>query len=195
MTNCFTDNFGGHKLVGKFTIGKKELISQDKEYNAPTETRVSATTAGLAVVSADGLTYPLWGQNVIDWRNRTKTHDNIPPSVNIYVRYCTNASTKGIAMMSARHAMAPIDEEKWSAAEAQYQSLTVPELQDNYIAENMTAHDYLLRMSLDCVPGDDVRLMKQSVQMLLDIFAKTVSDCLGENLSNGNGFATMEKIV
>ena len=33
-----------------------------------------------------GLTYPLWGQNMIDFRYPHRGHNNIPPSLNIFVR-------------------------------------------------------------------------------------------------------------
>jgi hypothetical protein len=55
-----------------------------------------------------------------------------------------------------------------SSAEAQYSSSMVSELYQ-YTRENLTSHDYILRMALDS--NEQVQLMKQVLQMLLDIFA------------------------
>ena len=43
---------------------------------------------GTRVIQIDGdLTYPLSGLNVLDWRNADRTHNNVPPSYNIFIRY------------------------------------------------------------------------------------------------------------
>lgn len=43
---------------------------------------------GTRTVQIDGdLTYPLSGLNVLDWRNVDRTHNNVPPSYNIFIRY------------------------------------------------------------------------------------------------------------
>lgn len=60
-----------------------------------------------------------------------------------------------------------------SSAEAQYDSRMVSEL-DPYVEENLTVHDYILRMSLDA--EEQVQLMKQGLQMLLDIFATKTNE-------------------
>lgn len=60
-----------------------------------------------------------------------------------------------------------------SSAEAQYDSRMVSEL-DEYVEENLTTHDYILRMFLNV--SEQVQLMKQGLQMLLDIFATKTND-------------------
>lgn len=157
MTGDFTTNKGGHRLVGKFTIGNKELLSQDNY-------ALTSMHHVLPIGDPDNsgeLTYPLWGQNVINWRTRTRTHDNIPPSFNVHVRYFPNP--RGILLQ--RPGMMPDIEEieaEWNAAEMQYESLKVTDM-DDYLVENMSDHDYLLRMTLDGNQEGGVQLMKQTV--------------------------------
>ena len=73
-----------------------------------------------------------------------------------------------------------------SAAEAKYDSKMVCEL-EKYGQENLTKHDCVLRMALDC--EEQVKLMRQSLQMLLDIFATKTND----ELSTSNG--TMQELL
>ena len=39
------------------------------------------------------MTYPLSGLNILDWRNIDRTHNNIPPSYNIFIRYKDSGMT------------------------------------------------------------------------------------------------------
>ena len=73
-----------------------------------------------------------------------------------------------------------------SAAEAKYDSKMVCEL-EKYGQENLTKHDCVLRMALDY--EEQVQLMRQSLQMLLDIFATKTND----ELSTSNG--TMQELL
>lgn len=59
--------------------------------------------------------------------------------------------------------------------EMEHESRTVAEL-EAYTSENLTEHDYLLRILKD---GDDILLMKQGVQTLLDTFSYDAGTRLG----------------
>lgn len=74
-------------------------------------------------VQQGNLTYPLWGENVIDWRTPGKTHNNVPPCVNIRVRYAETDIANPLAKgMLSRDAIAtPVEE--GSDVEAKYESL------------------------------------------------------------------------
>lgn len=85
--------------------------------------------------------------------------------------------------------------------------MRVPDL-DEFQDEDLTSHDYLLRMTLDGIADGDVKIMKQGVQMLLDIFAgdafKRLSKILGKDtdhdgvvtsLDEGSVPVTMEQIL
>lgn len=84
LTAPLSDRFGGGQLIGNFTVGSKELMTYNKGYGPTVGTRISPLEHDS---TGEDLTYPLWGQNVLDWRNPKKEHNNIPPSLNIYVRY------------------------------------------------------------------------------------------------------------
>ena len=72
------------------------------------------------------------------------------------------------------------------AAESRYDSAMVCELPE-YVDENLTTHDYILRLALD--GEQQVNMMRQGLQMLLDIFAEKTND----NLSTTEG--TMKELV
>lgn len=84
LTGPLARNYGGGQLVGDFTVGSQELFSQGEGYGP-----ASGTVSPLehVVQETEALTYPLWGQNVLDWRTPKKEHNNVPPSLNIYVRF------------------------------------------------------------------------------------------------------------
>ena len=73
-----------------------------------------------------------------------------------------------------------------SAAEAQYESKMVSQLEE-YQEEHLTPHDYILRMALDA--SEQVRIMRQGLQMLLDIFSTHTND----ELSTPDG--TMKELL
>ena len=159
LTGPLSRNFGGGQLIGDFTVGSKDLLTQDKLYGPTSESKVSPLEH--VVQETETLTYPLWGQNVLDWRNPKKEHNNVPPCLNIYVRYlktapATRSSLSYDSCERMLKGMAEIREAlqsrsatvKKSAAEAQYDSKMVMEL-DPYVEENLTPHDYILRMALD----------------------------------------------
>lgn len=70
---------------------------------------------------------------------------------------------------------------------------TVPNLKEDYKFDNLTVHDYLLRISTDGCLSDDIKLMKQTVPMFLDIFADDQYHKLGQTVSGV--FVTMEQIL
>ena len=85
-------------------------------------------------------------------------------------------------IMAARD-VEPEEDKKTSFAEATYESILVPDLED-YTKSDMTTHDFLLRMVVgDCTCNDcncsNVKMMKQTVQMLLDIFSEDAFNRLG----------------
>ena len=188
LTGPLSKNFGGGQLVGDFTVGSKELLTQSTGYGPSGGSKVNPLEH--AVSDAETLTYPLWGQNVLDWRNPKKTHNNVPPCLNIYARYQASATRNAIPSEPYEDCcrkmvqdMAEIRESQRAAlasgvtsvAEAQYESKMVCEL-EKYVDENLTPHDYILRMSLQDDEEEQVRLMRQSLQMLLDIFATKTND-------------------
>ena len=192
MTTSFSANRGGGRSLGKFTIGNKDMVSQDSTYELVNGTNFGVISSPSSV-SGD-LTFPLYGQNVINFRDRTRTHNNIPPCANIHVR-----NKKWVAMAALMSRAAPadlIDQDAWNAAEMQYLSLRVPDL-DEFKDEDLTSHDYLLRMTLDGVEDGDVQIMKQSVQMLLDIFAgdafKKLSRVLGNDTDDDGAVTTKDE--
>lgn len=83
MTISFVEKKGGGKLIGEFCVGNKVLVSQDTGFHIGESVISQYTPAGQSV----SFTYPLYGQNVLDWRTPGKTHNNVPPCVNIMVKY------------------------------------------------------------------------------------------------------------
>ena len=196
LTGPLARNFGGGQLVGDFTVGSKELLTQSTGYGPSGDGKVNPLEH--AVSQTDALTYPLWGQNVLDWRNPKKTHNNVPPCLNIYARYWQQTQREpNLRMASCEDMLQRMAEirgvyqssllaEGGSAAEAKYDSTMVCEL-EKYGQENLTKRDCILRMALDC--DEQVRIMRQSLQMLLDIFATKTND----ELSTSNG--TMQELL
>ncbi len=88
-TPCSTIHGGGN-LVDVFTVGSGQLVSHG---NVQTTSNLLARPNNLD----DGqLTYPLHGENVLDWRNPKKTHNNIPPSLNVIIKYKESTGPRGI---------------------------------------------------------------------------------------------------
>lgn len=192
MTTSFSKNRGGGSLVGQFSQGSKTIVSTDENFNLSPNVIFGMTDQEL---QDQGLTYPLWGQNVLDWRSPTKTHNNIPPSSNVWVRYKKHidAESRGVAPDMAD--IAPRAIEGMNAVEAQYHASTVAEL-ESYWPQDLTPNDCLLRMSLDGMPAEDgVKLRKQTVQMLLDIFAGDGGMKLGRYVGDGGTFVNMQTIL
>lgn len=73
--------------------------------------------------------------------------------------------------------------------EMEYESKTVAEL-ETYTSENLTEHDYLLRILKD---GDDIWLMKQGVQTLLDTFSYDAGARLGVKVDDR--FVTISEVM
>ena len=164
-TRPFATRFGGSELLGDFSIGSKDLVSIGT-YATTTGQILNPTRNDSQITE---FTYPLYGENVLDWRTRTRTHNNVPPSLNMYIRCCTGWEQELDYGTSSPRSMQ--SEKAWSAASAQYQSYLVPDL-DTYTKDDLTLHDCLLRMTLDENAEGNVRLMRQTVQMLMDIFVE-----------------------
>ena len=84
MSSSFSSNRSGGNLIGEFYVGHKDMVSYDKTYALSYGTNLVMTSQSR---QEGNLTYPLWGENVIDWRTPNKFHNNVPPCVNIRVRY------------------------------------------------------------------------------------------------------------
>ena len=80
---------------------------------------------------------------------------------------------------------------KKSVAEAQYRSWDIAQIDGGYGASSLTTHDYLLRMALD--GSGNVNMMKQTVEMFLDIFSQECADELGVDIDGY--FASILELV
>ena len=194
-TSPFATKAGGGDLVGDFTIGGKMMVSNGNRYG-----RSLGYNMGMMDADAErtGLTYPLGGQNVIDWRSRRRTHNNMPPVTDIWIR-CKEYMAGDEANLPTTRFGEAISEQQTQIdnndivadsmtreciIEAQYDSKTVPEL-ESYGKSNMTEHDFLLRLQLDKDTGD-VQLRKQTVDMLLTIFQEDGENRYGKTFKVGN---------
>ena len=95
--------------------------------------------------------------------------------MNIYVRFWNAAQSSIREIVASEEACADMlikrvmdIQEKKSAAEAQYQSSMVKNL-PQYSEENLSPHDCMLRILSN--GENDLQLMRQGIQMFLDIFA------------------------
>lgn len=144
----------------------------------------------IGVGIGDVLTYPLSGLNILDWRNPDRTHNNIPPSYNVLVRYKEKTTTKrSVSRVDSEsichtrsesdhnylHSIRTDSSVYTCSVEAQYESNFVDEL-DKYVEENLTEHDYILR--IDTTNG--MELKKQTIDMLASIFSDISAHELGE---------------
>ena len=164
---------------------------------------------GTRTFQIDGdLTYPLSGLNVLDWRNADRTHNNVPPSYNIFIRY----KDSGIASRKVEYRNSDelvqtdnngkYQENKFDlneitekygelcSVEAHYESNFVDEL-EKYGKEYLTEHDYILRIETQ---NGGMELKKQTLDMLSSIFSKYSYVNLGCKLNNGN-FITINDIL
>ena len=196
MTTSFASNRGGGQLVGEFTIGNQTRVSKDASFNAAANTSYNMVSYRMQGT----LTYPLFGENVLDWRNPQKSHNNIPPSSNIWIRYKIHEDAKqtravGQEFEETMRAVSDSQAEIDKVVEAQYQSSMVCDL-ESYRQQNLTQNDCLLRMTLDGM-GEDVKMMRQGVQMLLDIYAEQAAARLGREVTRGGLtlFATLSDIM
>ena len=163
---------------------------------------------GTRIFQIDGnLTYPLSGLNVLDWRNADRTHNNIPPSYNIFIRYKDSGMTS--RKLKSRNSDGQIQynvveypeyqvdlnelAEKYGglcSVESHYESNFVDEL-EKYEKEYLTEHDYILRIE---TKNDDMELKKQTIDMLSSIFSKYSYVNLGCKLDDGH-FITINDIL
>ena len=185
MSKSFIANSGGNNTLGKFYTGMKEIVSQDSGYAISDGVNLVMT---VQTRQNGNLTYPLWGENVIDWRNPEKTHNNVPPCTNIRVRY-TNQDISDLEGFMKRDLNL-----NSSDVEAKYESLQVADLEEEYGAADLTDHDYILRMSLDGSNDGELKIMKQSMRMLLDLFTEECNSDLSQIGDDGKLYS-MEDIL
>lgn len=114
----------------------------------------------------------MYGQNILNWRNRTQTHDNIPPSTNVWTVYLAkdDDAIKPTATSLSYSGRASLEEgrrevdgtDRISFVEAQYLSSVVSGLEE-FESENLTYHDYVLRILPPSDEQQEPALMKQSI--------------------------------
>ena len=84
-----------------------------------------------------------------------------------------------------------IAEDAVSDVEAKYKSLQVADLED-YTGQDLTDHDYILRMTLDGHETGGVKIMKQSLKMLLDLFTEDCNADLSEVDGDGTVYSMQD---
>lgn len=198
FTVPYTTKRGGGDLIAECGIGVKDVVSYSNWVKAS-----SALTPKqkMSLTKDDELTQPLYGQNILDWRNRQRTHNNIPPVSNVFAmrikRDITSThahlvSRSVLNAMDARDEVVEDDIKPVSYVAAQYYSSDVPSL-DDYGEADLTTHDYLLRVLHS--NGQAIQLMKQSVQMFLDIFGEAAFNLLSIKDEQGNLLLSMGDIL
>ena len=124
MTSSFATARGGSKVIGRFVQGSKMRVAQN-DYSIVNDTN-------LPMLQNPELgtqyTFPLWGQNVLDWRDDERRHNNMPPSLNIYVRYMEAHPRTGADEPVATKRMRSA--KFHSSAEAVHESYVVEEIPD-----------------------------------------------------------------
>lgn len=147
----------GGEVLGIFAQGNYQLVSQDDNRGSSTGVRVHPIRCNSSTTNQ--LTFPLYGQNIMDWRTPNKRHNNVPPCLNVYVKYMegnnTSIGRQALAFpctaikqeSSSRDVVVsqPLQVKKDSMVEAQYKSSTVNDL-EKYQVENLTQSDCLLRL-------------------------------------------------
>lgn len=199
-----TNRFGG-QLTGDFFLGDWKMMSSDWFSIGGNSYQM------MKGILDDRMTYPLGGENVLDWRNSDRTHNNMPPTCNIYIRCCNqstippNASAKN--SISLKNSMVfrdtlqnwidqtvhPLDIDN-SYSQAKYKSNRVSELED-YEEGNFTKSDCLLRIEN---ANDEITLNKQTLQHFLDIYADLTYKNLSERIEDGTKdgkFVPMQDIL
>ena len=90
LTFPFAMSFGGGKLIGKYSIGNRVVVSERESNSVTTGMQFETMKSGVDYSNDpedNRLTYPLYGENVLDYRNRRRSHNNVPPVTNIHIRY------------------------------------------------------------------------------------------------------------
>lgn len=82
-TASFGMKQGGGQSIGDFTSGRKLTIGSGSFSSGLVQNQFKM----MGGFNGRGLTEPLYGQNVLDWRCPDRTHNNLPPSTNVIVRY------------------------------------------------------------------------------------------------------------
>jgi len=183
--------------VGYCGIGNKDLVSSDNWGET--------STSLFPIDGSDStITQPLYGRNVLNWRDRKQSHNNIPPATNILIRrnkeddktilgaiarksstsfaFSTKTTSRnGGSKVRTSFGIDDFDDKPISYVEAQHFSSPVHGLPD-YVQENLTSRDCILRMSSSDGQTTDggIKLMRQTIRNLLDIF----TDKTFKNLSS-----------
>lgn len=152
FTRPISRNKLGSEALGVFATGNHELVSQDSGRGVSVGKSVSPIPTP---EEAETLTYPLFGQNMLDWRTPRRTHNNVPPCMNVYVKYMekvvdsrkeTLCSSSFPDMVTRNGVVVGKGAAKQdSSVEAQYKSYMVNELEE-YLDENLSDSDCLLRL-------------------------------------------------
>lgn len=138
MTRSLSSISGGGELAGSFTDGRNDRVSWGRYH------MMDGTSLLSGVPVSETLTYPLYGQNVLDWRDPRKAHNNIPPSTNIFVRFKAR-TTMAAPLPPTPYPEAVRGRPMKSAGEMEYVGTQVKGL-DTYVLEDLTDHDCLLRI-------------------------------------------------
>ena len=86
FTGPLATNRGGGDLVGgRIGMGNQFRIALSKSLGRENENVFRPMTEDWTTHQGN-MTYPLWGQNMFDFRYPHRGHNNIPPSLNIFVR-------------------------------------------------------------------------------------------------------------
>ena len=188
-TASFATLRGGSSLVGNFAVGNKVMVGSNNNFGIGK----GVSLPMMEVSGQESLTYPLYGENVLGWRATKKSHNNVPPSCNLYIRYLgPEVQTYSMPSMRRLQHVGPDVTSRSTMIEAQYESKTINQLPD-YLAQDLTPHDYLLRISMD--GSQQMRLMKQSVQTLLDIFAAHADRRLSLTLPDSGTLVPMAQVL
>ena len=137
--------FGG-ELIGNFGIGSQYMVSEDSNRQPTSETRLSILDTRTENVY-------LSGKNVLDWRTPTRTHNNMPPTLNVYLKCGKEGLSSSGTPASDREAPIGGNEDAGmqsremvdSKAEAQYSPSIVGDL-PGYSQDNISKSDRLLRL-------------------------------------------------
>lgn len=198
LTVPYSTKKGGGELIADFGLGVKDMVSYSNWVKASS---TLTPKQEMSLTKDDELTQPLYGQNILDWRNRQRTHNNIPPVSNVFAMrikkditsiHAPLVSRSVLNAVDARDEVVEDDIKPVSYVAAQYYSSKVCDL-DDYGEADLTTHDYLLRVLHS--NGEAIELMKQTVQMLLDIFGEQAFDTLSIKDANGNLIWSMEDIL
>lgn len=143
---------GGNSVLGDFRVGTQTLTATD------TFSTIVGDVNIMQVDDNDKNNQPLTGHNILDMRYTSRTHNNLPPSWNIYIKYNEYTQSRYAMMLSPRNA--DKNSEFIKIIEPQYESNIVGELQE-FTKTDLSIHDYLLRIVVSSpIDTQDYQLTK-----------------------------------